>query len=62
MTGGASMKIKDYFSKCTGQADEHCMCIHQSHAKTPMFPSLKTVTIKRELSYLGKRAVCVYLT
>ena len=56
------MKIKDYFSKCTGQADEHCMCIHQSHAKTPMFPSLKTVTIKRELSYLGKRAVCVYLT
>lgn len=40
------------------------MSVHapsSSYAKTPVLPSLKGVTIKRELAYLGKRAVCIKL-
>lgn len=53
-------KLRMFFSKCTGQA----MSVHapsSSYAKTPVLPSLKGVTIKRELAYLGKRAVCIKL-
>lgn len=37
------------------------MHLHQSYAKAPVLPSLKGVTIKRELAYLGKGAVCIKL-